>query len=104
MVQIFRSALTAKQLKDLIYTNPEKADDVKLFDEIHKTIKESKLYSDLCEKGQTNIVYACLILDSYFSPKDKKIYLATALGSGAIAPRLGIFGSHLTHSWPFFSY
>ena len=100
MVHFFRSALTAKQLKELIFTNPEKADDNKLFEEIHKTIRESKLYMDQCEKGQTNIVYACLILDSFFNPKDKKIYLATALGAGAVAPRLGIFGSHLTHSWP----
>ena len=44
-------------------------------------------------------VYAALLLDSKWVPRNKTTILHTALG-GAGEPPLGVFGSHLTHAWP----
>ena len=46
------------------------------------------------------MVFAVLVLDSRWNSTNKKVLLHSALGSDASNPKLGIFGSHLTHSWP----
>ena len=71
-----------------------------LFDITLSAIKESTFFTSKPTKVSTNMVVACLLLDSFYEAKSKKLYLHTALGSGYTSPRLGIFGSHLTHAWP----
>jgi len=46
------------------------------------------------------MVFACLLLDAYYNKELKRTVMHTALGNGFTVPRLGIFGSHLTHAWP----
>jgi len=52
------------------------------------------------ENIRKNMVFACLVLDSYWDFDSQQVMLHAALGNGEIPPKLGIFGSHLTHAWP----
>lgn len=71
-----------------------------LFEIALKAIRASKFYKSKPPMVADNMVVACLLLDSFFDKQTKKIFLHTALGNGGSSPRLGIFGSHLTHAWP----
>jgi hypothetical protein len=46
------------------------------------------------------MVFACLLLDAYYNKTLNTVPMHTALGNGYTVPRLGVFGSHYTRSWP----
>jgi len=89
IVQKFASKLNVTQLLDQ-----------DLFNSAHTAIKESSFYLNQSTETRDLNAYAVLLLDSHWDPINKKILLHAALGSGGSSPRLGIFGSHLTHAWP----
>ena len=70
------------------------------FNTVLDKIRDSTFYLNKNENNRDKMVIACLLLDSHWNPIDQKILLHTALGNGFSSPKLGIFGSHLTHSWP----
>ena len=72
----------------------------KIFDAANTAIVESSFYSTQSKETRDLNAYAVLLLDSHWDPVNKTILRHAALGSGGSNPRLGIFGSHLTHGWP----
>ncbi len=52
------------------------------------------------KKTRNHLHIAALVLDTHYNPAKKVLYGHAALGGGSKNIRLGIFGSHLMHSWP----
>jgi hypothetical protein len=71
-----------------------------LFGAANTAIVESSFYSAQSNETRDLNAYAVLLLDSHWDPVNQKILRHAALGSGGSKPRLGVFGSHLTHGWP----
>jgi len=63
------------------------------FDSIEKSNMISK-------KTKNKLHIAALILDTHYDPISKRLLGNASLGGGNENIRLGLFGSHLTHSWP----
>ena len=90
-VQKFVSKLTVPQIK---------LDLQGLFDGVNMAIIESSFYSNQPVKTRNQNVYAVLVLDSHWDPVNKTILRHKCAGNSFSNPKLGIFGSHLTHGWP----
>jgi hypothetical protein len=69
------------------------------YDHISESIRNSPSYLNENVVLRPTMVYAVLILDTRWDPIKQDAELHTALG-GQGNPRLGVFGSHLTHAWP----
>ena len=96
IVNIFTSSLTVNEmLSKTAGTNNDP-----LFGIANDAILASTFYTSKPAVIAKNSVVACLLLDSFYDKNQKKVFLHTALGSGYTNPRIGIFGSHLTHAWP----
>ena len=69
------------------------------YDHIKESIQQSAAYLNERVFLRSTMTFAVLILETRWNPIKKDAELHTALG-GQGNPRLGIFGSHLTHAWP----
>ena len=76
-------------------------DDQPLFTIASETIKSSLFYTEKPSYVRENMVFGCILLDSYFDNYNKcRVSINTALGASFADIKLGIFGSHLMHAWP----
>ncbi|KAL1875095.1 hypothetical protein Plec18167_005765 [Paecilomyces lecythidis] len=100
-IHLIRSEKTVKELRDahVAQQNPQ----ARRKDDLHVYFKEALLKHGSPFLPSQNPIVAGLILDSTFSSQMDLILAHAALG--AHDPKgisLGIFGSHLTYSWPRF--
>jgi hypothetical protein len=95
IVSLFKSKLNTQELQDIMNKS-----DQDYFNTVLDKIRNSSFYLNKSEDTRDKMVIACLLLDSHWDPINQKILLHTALANGFTNPRLGIFGSHLTHAWP----
>ncbi len=76
-------------------------DDQPLFTIAAEAIKSSLFYTEKPDYIRENMVFGCILLDSYFDNYNKcRVSINTALGGSFADIKLGIFGSHLMHAWP----
>ncbi|OCL03505.1 hypothetical protein AOQ84DRAFT_302672 [Glonium stellatum] len=100
-VHIIRSSRTTSELRDaqIAQQNPSARRKDDLFDYFLDALKEAG--GPFTSSARP--VVAGLILDSHYSPTQKLTLAHAALGrSNPSGISLGMFGSHLTYSWPRF--
>ena len=94
MSQFTKSELEKK------FLDPNDPDNFNYFDIVLNTIQSSTTFTQQPQATKDKMVFACLLLDAYYNKTLNRVPMHTALGNGYTVPRLGIFGSHLTHGWP----